>query len=109
MAVDSVAQGRVWLGNKAFELGLVDELGGLDTAIERAAVLASLGSDFYVNYATTKRDFLSELLGMTGQEIKASISKQFLTHDEYLLIENMRKAREVEGIQARLPLGFMPY
>lgn len=108
-AVDSVAQGRVWLGNKAFELGLVDELGGLDTAIERAAVLASLGSDFYVNYATTKRDFLSELLGMTGQQIKASISKQFLTNDEFLLIENMRKAREVEGIQARLPLGFMPY
>ena len=39
-AVDSVGQGRVWLGAKAKELGLVDELGGLETAIRLAARLA---------------------------------------------------------------------
>ena len=41
-AVDSVGQGRVWLGAKAKELGLVDELGGLETAIRLAARLAGL-------------------------------------------------------------------
>jgi len=41
-AVDEVAQGRVWTGAMARELGLVDELGGLDVAIARAAELAGL-------------------------------------------------------------------
>lgn len=41
-AVDSIAQGRVWLGSKALELGLVDELGGLADAIESAAALAGM-------------------------------------------------------------------
>ena len=41
-AVDKIAQGRVWQGNKALELGLVDALGDLDTAIEKAAELAEL-------------------------------------------------------------------
>ena len=41
-AVDAIAQGRVWLGTKALELGLVDELGELDAAVASAAELAGL-------------------------------------------------------------------
>ncbi|GAB54778.1 protease IV [Glaciecola punicea ACAM 611] len=40
--VDNVAQGRVWLGTQALELGLVDELGGLEEAVAYAAQLAEL-------------------------------------------------------------------
>ncbi len=40
--VDEIAQGRVWVGARALELGLVDSLGGLDAAVERAAELAEL-------------------------------------------------------------------
>lgn len=40
--VDTIAQGRVWSGSKALELGLVDALGNLDSAIEAAALLANL-------------------------------------------------------------------
>lgn len=40
--VDNIAQGRVWSGKKAVELGLVDELGDLDNAVAKAAKLASL-------------------------------------------------------------------
>lgn len=46
-AVHAVAQGRVWTGEQAIERGLVDELGGLDTAIRKAAELASLQPDGY--------------------------------------------------------------
>jgi len=46
--VDQVAQGRVWSGQKAFEFGLVDQLGNYDDAIEAAATLAKLES-----YSTT--------------------------------------------------------
>lgn len=44
-AVDAVAQGRVWTGADALAHGLVDELGGLRTAIDRAKVLAGLTAD----------------------------------------------------------------
>jgi protease-4 len=43
--VDAVARGRVWTGADAKERGLVDELGGLRTAIDRAKVLAGLDED----------------------------------------------------------------
>lgn len=41
-AIHAVAQGRIWTGRQAFEHGLVDHLGGLDLAVERAQRLASL-------------------------------------------------------------------
>ena len=41
-AVDKIAQGRVWSGERAHELGLVDELGGLDKAIDAARELARI-------------------------------------------------------------------
>ncbi|BBY32955.1 signal peptide peptidase SppA [Mycolicibacter minnesotensis] len=44
-AVDAVARGRVWTGADAAERGLVDELGGLRTAVRRAKELAGLDSD----------------------------------------------------------------
>ena len=47
--VDAVARGRVWTGADAAERGLVDELGGLRTAVERAKVLAGLAVDDEVN------------------------------------------------------------
>jgi ClpP class serine protease len=40
--VEAVAQGRIWAGAEAVDLGLVDEVGGLDRAIERAAAAAGL-------------------------------------------------------------------
>lgn len=44
--VAEIAQGRVWSGQTAKKLGLVDELGGLDQAIDKAASLAKLGDDW---------------------------------------------------------------
>jgi protease-4 len=44
-AVDTVARGRVWTGADALDRGLVDELGGLRTAIDRAKVLAGFDAD----------------------------------------------------------------
>jgi protease-4 len=49
-AVDAIAQGRVWAGADAKRNGLVDELGGVDAAIDSAAKLAKLGDDFDVEY-----------------------------------------------------------
>lgn len=46
--VAEIAQGRIWSGTAAKELGLVDELGGLDRAIELAAELGELGDDWRI-------------------------------------------------------------
>jgi protease-4 len=61
--VDKVAQGRVWAGADALELGLVDELGGLQRAVDVAAELAKLGKDFVVDYPVAKGG-LGEALGL---------------------------------------------
>lgn len=61
-AVDAVARGRVWTGADALEHGLVDELGGLRTAVRRAKVLAGLDEDAEVNLASFPGSSLMEFL-----------------------------------------------
>jgi protease-4 len=59
--IDTIAQGRVWAGADAMQLGLVDQLGGYEDAIELAARLAKLGDDYDVDYFepdTTLGEFL---------------------------------------------------
>ena len=67
--VDAIAQGRVWSGIKAKELGLVDELGSLDDAIEAAAQLANLDNFdtlLIENTGSERNKFLKILLGETN-------------------------------------------
>jgi protease IV len=59
--VDEIARGRVWLGAKAQELGLVDKLGGLSDAIKSAAELAGVGDDFRVEYVEREPNFRQAL------------------------------------------------
>ncbi len=69
--VDKVGQGRVWLGSRALELKLVDQLGGLDTAIELAKQAAKIPADedparIVLPEAPPLRDQLRQLIGMTA-------------------------------------------
>jgi len=61
-AVDAIARGRVWTGADALERGLVDELGGLRTAITRAKVLAGLEPDADVRLVSYPGSSLMDLL-----------------------------------------------
>ena len=60
--VDKIAQGRVWSGSDAQRIGLVDHLGGQKDAIEAAAKLAELGSDYDVDYIETELSLKEQLL-----------------------------------------------
>lgn len=60
--VDPIAQGRVWSGIDALEIGLVDQLGDLDEAIVSAAQMAELGDDYAVRTIDEEVDFKDQLL-----------------------------------------------
>lgn len=109
-AVDSVAQGRVWLGQKALELGLVDKLGGLDTAIKEAAKLAKI-SDYRIEYGDTSKNYFTELFNSSKptDEFIARVRRAFLSAEERKVLQLVNGTTQYAGIQARLPYDLVAY
>jgi len=70
--VNEVAQGRIWTGKKAQELGLVDELGDLEQAIASAAKLAEI-EDYSVWYVEPERSFGEMLLQKISKRVSAAL------------------------------------
>ena len=99
--IDNIGQGRVWTGEQALEIGLVDELGGLDRAIEVAADLAGL-TDYTVKTVSSAKDPFAELFKSQMNEMKSSVLKDALGED-YELMNVIRTIRYTSGIKARLP------
>lgn len=100
--VDSIAQGRVWSGSDARDIGLVDRLAGFDEAIAAAAKMAKLDKYSLMHYPE-KKNWLQELLGRDKPEPAALIAAE-LGEEQYKLFNQMKKIRELTGsIQARLP------
>ena len=100
--IDSIGQGRVWTGEQALARGLVDELGGLDTAIKVAAELAGL-SDYKVTVSDAPKDFLTKFMEKQLDEAKVSIAKSVMGQKEFELFSKIRQAETEEGILARMP------
>ena len=101
--IEEIAQGRVWLGNDALKIKLVDETGGLDKAIEKAASLAKVSKYHATSYpeeqswwasmldqATSKNNYLDEQLQATLGEY----------YEPFKFVKNMNRQ---SAIQARLP------
>jgi protease-4 len=66
--VDAIAQGRVWDGGTAHQLGLVDGFGGIDEAVGKAAQLANLGDERGVRYLEPPKSFKQELIEALASE-----------------------------------------
>jgi protease-4 len=71
--IHKIAQGRVWTGEKALQLGLVDELGDLNDAIKSAATLAGI-SDYKVDYRRKKLSFLEQAMMEINGNISAAVT-----------------------------------
>jgi protease-4 len=107
-AVDAVAQGRIWSGKRALELKLVDELGGLDAAVEGIAQKAGLGDDYAVVEFPKAKSAIDKLLSM-GEEEKdeAKAQLQWFAQLDPRFKEVVRVARmlqEKPGVFVRLPV-----
>jgi protease-4 len=66
-AVASIAEGRVWMGSQAKDLGLVDELGGIDEAIAKARVLGKVPEDAEILSLPEPKTFFDLLREMSGE------------------------------------------
>jgi protease-4 len=60
--IHTVAQGRVWTGEQAKENGLVDELGGLDVALKKAAELGKIEGEYGLRVLPRQRSFIEQVM-----------------------------------------------
>ncbi len=102
-AVHEIAQGRVWSGKQAVQNGLVDELGGLDTAIERAAAYANITDYKIENYPDYEKDLEESFKKLPFVNSEYSFIKKALGMEESQLFETFENTSNLKGIQARLP------
>lgn len=99
------AEGRVWTGNQAKEIGLVDELGDLRAAIDIAAGLAEIEDDYLVYEFPKMRTFIEELLDKKQKDIAAETIKEYLGN-HYNVFMLVKDIKEQDYVQARLPYNF---
>jgi protease-4 len=98
--IDSIGQGRVWLGIDALEIGLVDEIGGMDKAIDIAKDLAKL-NDFKTEDYPKRKDPFEELIEELSGNIETRMLKDKLGPD-YKYYQKMEDLSKQSGIMARM-------
>lgn len=100
--VEKIAQGRVWLGQDALKVKLVDELGGLDKAVAKAAQLAKLKEYHTVAYPG-KTSWVDQLLNnLSGESYINAQARQALGeyYEPFMLMKDINNQ---SAIQARIP------
>lgn len=102
--IEKIAQGRVWIANDALRIGLVDQLGGLDEAVAKAAKLAKLSNWYTEDYptapswtdqflsATAKKNYLDDQLRMTLGDL----------YEPYMMLKGIDRHA---ALQARIPFA----
>ncbi len=104
--VNLVAQGRVWTGEEAKEIGLVDSIGGLQDAIEAAAGLAGVMEYRIVEYPRYQKDFKDTFAKLPIGVIKSYLIKSELGEENYKLFHEIVKLNKFRGVQALMPHEF---
>lgn len=99
--VDKIGEGRVWSGVNAAEIGLVDEFGGLEKAIELAAEMAGVSDYRIVEYPVYKEPFLQLMEDLMG-ETSFKLAKNLLG-EYFYAYKTIEQINRMDGIQARLP------
>ena len=101
-SVRKVASGRVWTGTQAKARGLVDVLGGLDTAVGIAAAKIKAGDDYRVVYYPQKKQWFEELILTFSDQVQARMLQSQLG-EHYPFYQKIQGVKHYQGVQVRMP------
>jgi protease-4 len=105
--VKQIAKGRVWIGEDALAIGLVDEIGGIRDAMAYAAKLAEIEKPIYDYYPKQERNKFNEILMAIGdEEMQAKMKDRKLSAEVMRMFELVKSAEQIQGVQMRLPFIF---
>ena len=103
--IKKIAEGRVWTGEMAKDLKLVDELGGLDKAVDAAVSRAKIDRYTVVNYPE-KEDFFTSLLNTTPERyINSRMQNNF--GEYYSGLRFLKNLKDADRLQARMPFDLV--
>ena len=102
--IKNIAEGRVWTGQDALRIGLVDKIGGLNDAVNLAMDKAKLKSFNIVEYPE-KEDFMKKLMKSFGNDVETRVMKAQLG-EQYTTLKQIRNLSKINGIQARMSYDF---
>ncbi len=100
--VRDLAGGRVWSGERALELGLVDEIGGLSQAIPLAAELGGLGPRWEL-YEFPRARGVAEILSEMLTDAPPGLEKQLRTTPLWQELQMLKSLNDSRGVHARMP------
>ncbi len=102
--VKKIAKGRVWMGEDALKIGLVDKLGGLQDAMRYAAEQVELKDPVYTYYPKPEEDKIGELvMSLAGDEMKSTFGKSQIGKEAQKFLSIIKTTSSIAGVQARLP------
>jgi len=104
-SVEVIARGRVWTGQDALDIGLVDEIGGLNAAVAHAAEIANL-ENYKLKEYPQQKDFFEQLM----ESLMESKSDKMLKKELgmfYTEFETIRDLEQWTGIQMRMPFDLV--
>lgn len=105
-SLDAIAQGRVWTGEDALKIGLVDTLGGMEDAIRIAAAKAGIENYTLVEYPTEK-SAIEELFN----ELTGNVKTQMIQEEMGVFYDTWSRIRnsiQTQGLVARIPYDIIP-
>lgn len=101
-SVKNIAEGRVWTGEQALKIGLVDQLGNLDDAVKAAAKIAKVEKYTTAQYPDAK-PWYAELLDKSTNDYMESHIRALLGDEYYSAFGLIRNLKNQDPIQARIP------
>ena len=102
--VDSIAQGRVWLGSDAIQVGLVDRIGTLNDALASAAKMAKLKGYSVKQYPESK-SFIEDLIEDYKDFVKVKSIESEIGANQWQILQHLKTVQQMVGApQTRMPI-----
>ena len=101
--VDAIAQGRVWSGEQALKIGLVDKIGGMDDALKAAAKLGKVKKYSTKNYPEFEKKFGEMFADLPFAKTRENMIKEEIGNENYMVLQKIKKFNNRKGAQTLMP------